>query len=267
MKVEKNYCETAACIFSKKHPTFWKILRKYNYDEEELAYIFEVISENIANFGAQSLETISYCIDFQASYREHQTSIVKYCENLNKLAKYEEILSTAFHNSIIQIIDNRFIQYGKIVYPIEMMTPDVFNQDSISYCLSELNFSRRLSHYYIMLYVFDLTMKMQKIKSEIIKYELARYGKQCGKAIDIIINENLSYYMDLNIEFIKYNSILKKFNYYGPLVGLFPKIGNIFCPTNNHLLCIYYNKQFDFDNNRIIHPTCKDRNKFRNARH
>ena len=50
------------------------------------------ISDNIANFGAQSLETISYCIDFQASYRQHENSIVKYCYDLNKLAKYEDML-------------------------------------------------------------------------------------------------------------------------------------------------------------------------------
>jgi hypothetical protein len=269
MKIEKNYYDTPACIFSEIHPHFWKILRKYDYNEEELYYIFKTVSDNIANFSTQSLETVSYCIDFQAAYSEETKSLIHYCENIHKLAKYESIKADAIHDSIVQIIDKRYIYNNKISYPHHLLTTNyVFNEQSISYCLCDLNYSRRRAHYYIMLYIFDLTMKMQKIKSEIIKYELARYGKQSGTVLDVIINENMLHYMDLNKEFVKYNGILRTFNYYGPLVGLFAKNGNIFCPDNNHILCIYYNKQFDFENNRIIlHHYKEPQRRFRKTRH
>ena len=269
MKIEKNYYDTPACIFSEIHPHFWKILRKYDYDEDELSYIFKTISNDIANFSSQSLETISYCIDFQAAYSEETKLLIHYCENIHKLAKYESIKADAIHDSIVQIIDKRYIYNNKISYPHHLLTTDyVFNEQSISYCLCDLNYSRRRAHYYIMLYIFDLTMKMQKIKSEIIKYELARYGKQSGTALDIVINENMLHYMDLNKEFVKYNGILRKFNYYGPLVGLFAKNGNIFCPSNNHVMCVYYNKHFDFENNKIIPDQLKTPNKrFHKTRH
>lgn len=269
MKVEKNYYDSPAHLFSEKHPKFWKILSQYDYNEDELNYIFKTISDDIANFSNQSLETVAHCIDFQVACVQQENPIFYHCENLHKLAKYESIKADAIHDSIVQIINKRYTYNDKISYPRNLLTSGyVFNEHSISYCLNDLNHSRRRAHYYIMLYIFDLTMKMQKIKSEIIKYELARYGKQSGTALDIVINENMLHYMDLNTEFIKYNGILRKFNYYGPLVGLFAKNGNIFCPSNNHVMCVYYNKHFDFENNKIIPDQLKTPNKrFHKTRH
>ena len=60
-----------------------------------------------------------------------------------------------------------------------------------------------------MLYVYDLTMRMQKIKSELIKYELARYKKEQSKPLDFMINELITEYIKLNKEFIIYNSLLR----------------------------------------------------------
>ena len=103
-----------------------------------------------------------------------------------------------------------------------------------------------------MLYVFDLTIRIQKIKSEIIKYELARNGKQSGTVLDICVDENYVYYIELNKEFRKYNKIMASMNYYGTRVGEVEGLGNIFCPSNNHLLYFYYDIKFDFTKNKNV---------------
>tara|TARA_B100001175_G_C19398066_1_gene584800 strand:- start:661 stop:957 length:297 start_codon:yes stop_codon:yes gene_type:complete len=89
-------------------------------------------------------------------------------------------------------------------------------------------------------------MRIQKIKSEIIKYELARKGMLSGTVLDICVHENYIYYLDLNKEFRKYNKIMASMNYFGNKVGEVEGLGNIFCPTNNHLLFFYYDIKFDF---------------------
>ena len=92
-----------------------------------------------------------------------------------------------------------------------------------------------------MCYVYCLTLRMQKIKSEIIKYELSRNGKPSGTIIDILINENYMYYMNLNNEFIKYNKLMNSFNYYGSNIGLNNETNvDLFCPNNNDLMNMYF---------------------------
>jgi hypothetical protein len=47
MKVDSDYFESAAHLFSQKNPHFWKILRKYRFEYDEFFYIYETIVDNI----------------------------------------------------------------------------------------------------------------------------------------------------------------------------------------------------------------------------
>lgn len=98
-------------------------------------------------------------------------------------------------------------------------------------------------HYYLMVYVYDLTLKMQYIKSEIIKYELVRFKneKYNLSVIDVIINELLLEYTKLNNEFVIYNPKLSKINFWAYHLMLWP--------TNNNILNNYYNIYFDYEKN------------------
>jgi hypothetical protein len=98
-------------------------------------------------------------------------------------------------------------------------------------------------HYYLMVYVYDLTLKMQYIKSEIIKYELVRFKNQKYNlsVIDVIINELLLEYTKLNNEFVIYNPKLSKINYWGNHLMLWP--------SNINILDNYYKIYFDYEKN------------------
>ena len=97
--------------------------------------------------------------------------------------------------------------------------------------------------YYLMVYVYDLTLKMQYIKSEIIKYELVRFKneKYNLSVIDVIINELLLEYTKLNNEFVIFNPKLSKINFWAYHLMLWP--------SNNNILNNYYNKYFDYEKN------------------
>ena len=99
----------------------------------------------------------------------------------------------------------------------------------------------RISHYYIMVYIYDITVRMQKIKSDIIKYELARYKKEQSKVLDFMINELTLELMKLNEELIIYNEKIQEFCYYcnHPYMN----------PDNNSLLARYNNIHFDYKKN------------------
>ena len=101
-------------------------------------------------------------------------------------------------------------------------------------------------HYYLMVYVYDLTLKMQKIKSELIKYELVRFKNKNYNlsVIDIVINECLLEYTKLNNEFAIYNPKLTKINYWGNHLMLWP--------NNINILHNYYNIHFDYQKNMFI---------------
>ncbi len=103
--------------------------------------------------------------------------------------------------------------------------------------------------YYLMLFVYDLTLRMQKIKSEIIKYELTLLNTNqyvCG-VLSVLMNELLLEYTILNKDFIIYNNKLSKIENYGEYLYLWP----ILWPNNLHIMNDYYNKSFYFEKNKF----------------
>lgn len=81
------------------------------------------------------------------------------------------------------------------------------------------------------MYVHDLSLKLHSLRKDLIKYDLARGGKISGTPLDIIINENVLCYMELNKELCIYSK--KMNNYYSNHSCMYPE--------NNYMnLPIYY---------------------------
>ena len=72
----------------------------------------------------------------------------------------------------------------------------------------------QFNHFIYMLYMYDITLKLQCIKRDLIKYDMARYGKQSGSPLDIIIEGLQLQYKEIDEEFKKYNKKITDINYY-----------------------------------------------------
>ena len=69
----------------------------------------------------------------------------------------------------------------------------------------------RKSYYYYWLYVDDLTIQNQYLKSQIIKMELARYGKMSGTVLDCIIHFYIECYINNQKEINNYVRLMNEF--------------------------------------------------------
>ena len=169
------------------------------------------------------------------------------------------IKADMLHNSIVKIIDPMFTYndfeynypnclYKKIKCPYQKYYKnkyaDLTVQYPFMYYFTDLKNSVQRGHYYVMCYVYCLTLRMQKIKSEIIKYELTllNTNEYVCNVLNILINELLLEYTILNKDFIIYNNKLSKIENYGEYLYLWP----ILWPNNLHIMNDYYNKSFDF---------------------
>ena len=252
------YLQSSSHKFSEKYPKFWEILSSYRFDEAEFNYLSKIVIENIANFGKGGLKTISYGFKLymETSITNELETLMNFHKKIQKECEKCFIKADILHNSIVKIIDPIFTYndfeynypnclYKKIKCPYQKYYKnkyaDLTEQYPFMYYFTDLKNSVQRGHYYVMCYVYCLTLRMQKIKSEIIKYELSRNGKPSGTIIDILINENYMYYMNLNNEFIKYNKLMNSFNYYGSNIGLNNETNvDLFCPNNNDLMNMYF---------------------------
>lgn len=62
----------------------------------------------------------------------------------------------------------------------------------------------RKIHRYLYLYVYELTIKMQYVKSQLFKLEFAKKGLHTGTALDFIVHYYMDMYMELDKEFRHY---------------------------------------------------------------
>ena len=199
MKVDSDYFESPAHHFSMKHPNFWKILRKFTFNYDDFIYIYETVTTNIANFSPTSIATISYCFDLyiQHANANDQVDVSTKIYRIHDRIKYAQIRANMLHDIIIKNIGTEFKHiensHVRIKCPYNYYINDMYEYSDIYDCFIYYNNSVKRGHFYVMLYVFDLTLRMQKIKSEIIKYELSRKGRHSGTIIDILVDENFLY--------------------------------------------------------------------------
>lgn len=242
-------------IFRKTHPKFMTIIEKYNnmlssisYNEEDFTYIGRMLLSHIANFDDSTLCYIEWFINdiYSMTNKLHDSSVVMQimddlshlCQHILEYRNNSIRLSHKVHHEILCKISDEFIKVRSVICPLKHTNfnhneNDITGTNDLAFVLWELRKHNQIIHYYYMIYLYDITLRMQKIKSLLIKYDLARRGKQIGKnPLDIIINELLLKYVEYNKEHREYCKKIYDMNYYlyeHPLMN----------PTINNLISMY----------------------------
>ena len=244
--------DTSSMEFASRNWMFWKIIRnQLLYDKELFPYFEDCVIDFTAKFSDTDLMRIDkYMIDLfgELSGFEGFNEIIKLCFKIENKLEFEKKRSQELHDEIKPKISKLFClkNSGKKGYHIHCPITHyslTYNYESIdeddTYAkLWDLRKYTRISHYYIMVYIYDITVRMQKIKSDIIKYELVRYKKEQSKVLDFMINELTLELMKLNKELIIYNKKFQEFCYYCNHPYMYP--------NNNSLLARYNKIHFDY---------------------
>lgn len=238
MRVTKDYLQSPQYEFTMRYVSFWSdIASNMNmetYEEMDnyvpkFASLCRIIENNICNFSDLELEKINVFLCDVASMTSdiHEflfDESVQYVFHLRKQCAILDQKNKDIHDDIVTKIHSKHTINGngsRIVCPIE----DVFLSREflkVTYetttdpyvIIWEFRQKSKIYHYYLMLYVYDLSLRMQEIRNMIIKFELARNGKQSGTVLDVIINENFFIYREINKEMRKYSQLMKNTCFY-----------------------------------------------------
>lgn len=252
-------------MFQKKFPDFWNIVKPHTYgpyvmdfDIDSFRFVGKIILQYIANFSVDELKIIdAYLVDLigylSGINEEGFNEVLHLCWHFEDELKNIQQMNKDILKELLPKINNQFIYQLKYYdaklgikvinnpwkYRVTSNIQDNESDDSDTYyIINELQREKRAYHYYLMIYVFDLTLRMQKIKSEIIKYELTLYKKTHSMPLEFMINELSLEYIKLNKEFVIYNKKLVCDNYWTDSILLYPNNINIL----NH----YYNIGFNW---------------------
>jgi hypothetical protein len=240
------------------------------FKNDNINYITDTILNNTLYFNIGDILTIKYYLnDIYNTSKIRNNKIIQQEINkffINIINKTNSINDEIMHleKYLLLKISDKF-KYSKNMkvwnpYQVSPLSKDpittidqLFTYNNTGVYIPNINMFKKIFidlqrkvvclHYYLMVYVYDLTLKMQYIKSEIIKYELVRFkNEKYGlSVIDVIINELLLEYTKLNNEFVIYNPKLSKINYWANHLMLWP--------SNNNILNNYYNIYFDYEKN------------------
>lgn len=234
--------------FYMRHPYFWyKISMKpkmttyaemENYVEtfDELCNIAKLY---VCNFNDIDLEKINvYLCEIVAESTGIHNALfekaLKYTFHIRDYCAEMDQRMTKMHDEIVRKIDKTqtILEKGeKIMCPLDSVYLS-YNYLRISYINSDdpyailwtLRKTGQTFHYYIMMYVCDISLRMHTLKNDIIKLELARKGSISGTALDIVINEMFLSYNDYNKELRKYSKIMDGLFYYSNHSCMCPEI-------------------------------------------
>lgn len=233
---------------------FWKIIRPLNdvvFKIEQIDFIEKSIYLNLINFTLYEIGFIyTYLIDLtvklhrvnEEGYRE----AIKLCWRIGEHLQAQKNKNQKLHYELLPKIHEKFVIEKRINCPYNSIIighEKDYEEDEMYYVLSEFRRELLIHHYYLMIHIFVINLRMQKIKSELIKYELARNGKYSGTPIDIIVDELFSEYISLNEEFLKYNGQMTRMNYY-----CIDSCSNYYLYPNNISIMSWYDDCcFDWD--------------------
>lgn len=242
-------------VFNNKYPDFWRLVKPHTYgpyvmdfDSKHFESICKIIRENLHYFNIGNLMQIdAYLTDLigylSGNNEDGFNQVLRFNWELDDLLIEKKIQTKELLDIITPKISKHHFVNGLLKNPYITMNVEDPNEDDFTSLrvLMELRRETLKYNYYLMLFVYDLTLRMQKIKSEIIKYELTLLHSNqyvCG-VLSVLMNELLLEYTMLNKDFIIYNDKLSKIHYYGE--------HNYLWPNNLHIMNDYYNKYFDFD--------------------
>lgn len=188
----------------------------------------DIMQRHIANFSDRDLYEIeTYLTDIvtesSGRYEKIFNRVLQFMMGLQKLQIELHTETYKEHEYIVKRISKKYTKNDmgqKIHCPIDEYILsknfiELNEQDSNDpyVILWELRKQTRVYHYYIMMYVHDLSLKLHSLRKELIKYDLARSGKISGTPLDIIINEKILCYMEINNELRNYSKKMKEFCY------------------------------------------------------
>tara|TARA_Y100000816_G_scaffold196471_2_gene143675 strand:- start:2143 stop:3054 length:912 start_codon:yes stop_codon:yes gene_type:complete len=274
--------------FNDEYPNFWKIVGKTEiFEKDEYIHITDIIIKNILHFNDGEQIDIKNWLKLVLKYLEKQEIgdlnrdrqgiyndlFVKIINESNRIfdieiPELEEIMfenvserfksgeqgkkNKIFNPYTLSVTGNqrRLYNYNKL---LEFdMNRNVFvpKMEMFREIVNDLKMSKLALHYYLTVYVYNLTIKMQKLKSEIIKLELTIYKNNNYnlKFIDVVKNELLLEYVRLDREFRIYNPKLSKIKH----AELYTYRDVYSWPSNINILQNYYNIDFDYDRNMFV---------------
>jgi hypothetical protein len=211
----------------------WNIMNANQFDLKLFKYLGETIISHVANFTLVELREIEkYLIELTAALtgtnNEGFDAVINLCftfeTELKRIRKQNKELSEYLYPKI-----SKAFKGSRLYNPwkLRIMCGDEEDQEMPYYLLKELQCESRAYHYYLMIYVYDLTLRMQRCKSELIKYELACYKKVQSLPLDCMINELLLEYVFLNKEFMIFNNKLVRCKFRTKSVYIYPNNINI----------------------------------------
>lgn len=223
----------------------WNIINANQFDLKKFKYLGETIISHVANFTFVELREIEkYLIEMTAALTgtnsEGFDAVINLCftfeTELERMRKQNKELSEYLYPKI-----SKNFKGSRLYNPwkLRIICGDEEDQEMPYYLLKELQCEYRAHHHYLMIYVFDLTLRMQRCKSDLIKYELARYKKVQSLPLDFMINELLLEYVFLNKEFVFFSSKLSKCKFHTKSVYLYP--------NNIHIMNRYDKFPFDWE--------------------
>jgi len=226
--------------FEEKFPDFWDVVKPHmfgplemDYNEEKFDEICNIIIEYIAYFSIGDIMTIdAYLVDLTASLSgvddDGFHKVIRFCLSIDDFIRDKktenrelvEYLKPRIDKSHLrkekdkEFIYNPMVKRKRKIYSDEYYESDDDDGTTMK-VLNDLKLETRIQFYYLLIYVNDLTIKLQQIKSELIKYDLARVKSKnyTLSPLDVIINELLLQYKEINKEFIEYNTKLLKVRY------------------------------------------------------
>ena len=156
-------------------------LKKYDLFFEKLLININFLNKNMKKIRNDMFKKIPhYFVRFNYKYNEYD--IIPHCFIENSVTKNNPRL---YEEKKIIILNNLFFEFKNIL---------------------------RKSYYYYVLYLNDLILQNQYLKIQIIKMELARYGKISGTAIDCIIHFYMDCYIINQKEINNYLKIMNELN-------------------------------------------------------
>ena len=228
--------------FEEKFPDFWDVVKpqmfgpgplEMEYNKEKFDEICKIIIEYIAYFSIGDIMTIdAYLVDLIASLsgvnNDGFNRVIRFClsiddliqEKKNENRELVEYLKSRIDKCHLrkekdkEFIYNPMVKRKRKLYSDEYYESDDDDGTTMK-VLNDLKLETEIQFYYLLIYVNDLTIKLQQIKSELIKYELARIKSKnyTLSPLDVIINQLLLQYQEINKEFIEYNTKLLKVRY------------------------------------------------------
>ena len=170
--------------FNNRYPDFWRIVKPHTYgpyvmdfESNQFESVCKIIRENMHYFNIGNLMQIdAYLTDLigylSGNNEDGFNQVLRFNWELDDLLVEKKIKTKEFLEYITPKISKHHFINGLLKNPY--ITMNVEDEDDFT-CLRVLMELRKETlkyNYYLMLFVYDLTLRMQKIKSEIIKYEL-----------------------------------------------------------------------------------------------